>query len=47
MVHLLMEASSFVEMRRFWCVVISLLYVGVVPVATREVWEANLWFLCS
>lgn len=27
--------------------VITFLYVGVVPVATREVWEANLWFLCS
>ena len=46
-VPLLLGACSFVEMRRFRCVVIAFLYVGGVPVATREVWEANLWFLCS
>lgn len=47
MVPLLLGAGSFVEMRRFRCVVIAFLYVGVVPVATSEIWEANLWFLCS
>lgn len=46
-VPLLLGACSFVEMRRFRCVVIAFLYVGGVPVATREVWEAKLWFLCS